>query len=236
LTATVGGVPFTGIGTKTFTSLTATAPALSPGTLNDIVLTDPDGASGKLAGGFVADFLDVPSSHPFYSFVTGLVLNKITAGVGDGNYGVNAPTLRQQMAVFLLKSKYGLCYTPPPCTMPIFDDVPCSSAFAPWINELAAEGITGGCGDGTNYCPTSPVLRQQMAALLLRAFEGATYVPPACISPTFDDVPCSSIFAPWIYELVARNITAGCGGGNYCPSANTTRGQMAVFVSVTFSF
>jgi hypothetical protein len=120
--------------------------------------------------------------------------------------------------------------------MPIFSDVPCFSNFAPWINELAAEGITGGCGDGTTFCPTSPVLRQQMAPLLLRAFEGPTYTPPPCVTATFDDVPCESGFALWIYELVARNVTAGCGDNDYCPLADTTRGQMAVFVSLTFSF
>jgi hypothetical protein len=30
---------------------------------------------------------------------------------------------------------------------------------------------------------------------------------------------------------VASGITAGCGGGNYCPDAPLTRGQMAVFLS-----
>lgn len=42
-------------------------------------------------------------------------------------------------------------------------------------------------------------------------------------------------FASWIYELVARNITGGCGNGNYCPADPATRGQMAVFVVKTFS-
>jgi hypothetical protein len=74
-----------------------------------------------------------------------------------------------------------------------------------------------------------------MAVLLLRTFEGAAYTPPACVTATFGDVPCSSSFAPWIYELVARNITGGCGGGNYCPANPATRGQMAVFVIKTFS-
>ena len=58
------------------------------------------------------------------------------------------------MAVFLLKAKHGLCYAPPPCTG-IFPDVPCPSTFANWIEALAAEGITGGCGGG-NYCPQQP--------------------------------------------------------------------------------
>ena len=87
--------------------------------------------------------------------MTTLVRNAITVGVGGGNYGVAQDTLRQQMAVFLLKAKFGICYTPPPCTVPVFPDVPCSSNFAPWIDALVAQGITGGCGGG-NFCPTTP--------------------------------------------------------------------------------
>ena len=74
-----------------------------------------------------------------------------------------------------------------------------------------------------------------MAVLLLKTFEGLGYTPPACVTATFGDVPCDSPFAPWIYELVARSITGGCGGGLYCPLNAATRGQMAVFVVKTFS-
>ena len=86
-----------------------------------------------------ASFLDVPPGNLFYSAVWLLVHNDITAGVGSGNYGVNDSTLRQQMAVFLLKGKHGICYAPPPCTH-VFPDVPCPSNFADWIEALAADG------------------------------------------------------------------------------------------------
>jgi hypothetical protein len=51
----------------------------------------------------------------------------------------------------------------------------------------------------------------------------------------FSDVPCTSPFAPWINDLASRGITAGCGGGNFCPNSPNTRGQMAVFLVTTFS-
>ena len=215
-------------------SLTTTSPALAPGTVHDVVAVTAEGLTGVLVKGWVSDFLDVPGGQQFYSFVTTLVSNGITAGVGQGLYGVDQPTLRQQMAVFLMKALHGLCYVPPPCTVQVFTDVPCSSGFAPWINELVAEGITGGCGAGT-YCPADPVKRQQMAVLLLKTLGGISYAPPACVTATFGDVPCDSPFAPWIYDLVARGITGGCGNGNYCPTVAATRGQMAVFVTKTFN-
>ena len=74
-----------------------------------------------------------------------------------------------------------------------------------------------------------------MATFLLKALEGSTYVPPDCTNPTFDDVPCSNSFAPWIYDLAGRNITGGCGGNNYCPLDPVLRQQMAVFLVKTFS-
>jgi hypothetical protein len=54
-------------------------------------------------------------------------------------------------------------------------------------------------------------------------------------TPAFDDVPCSSPFAPWIDELAARPITSGCGASLYCPTSTANRQQMAVFLVKTFS-
>jgi hypothetical protein len=72
------------------------------------------------------------------------------------------------MAVFLLKTKYGSTYVPPPCNGD-FDDVPCPSTFADWIEQLAEEQITGGCG-GNNYCPLNPNTRGQMAVFITKTF------------------------------------------------------------------
>jgi len=232
LTVTVGGQPATNINVSSATQITFKTPALAAGLASDIVVTNADGTTDTLRKAFVTDFIDVPSSNQFYSFVGKLVSNGITAGVGGGLYGVADNTLRQQMAVFLLKGKHGLCYTPPPCTG-TFPDVPCPSTFAPWIEALAAEGITGGCGGG-NYCPQNPVRRDQMAVFLLKAEHGSAYVPPECTG-VFADVACPSTFANWIEQLAAETITGGCGNGNYCPLNNNTRGQMAVFISKAFN-
>jgi len=230
-TVTFGGVAGTAPSVTDETTMTVTAPALAAATVNDIAVTNPDGTSGILEKAWIVDFLDVPGNQQFYNFVTTLVSNAITVGVGNGLYGVNDPTLRQQMAVFLLKGRHGICYVPPNCTG-TFSDVPCPSTFANWIEALAAEGITGGCGTGI-YCPQNPVRRDQMAVFLLKAEHGPSYTPPPC-SGDFPDVPCPSQFANWIEQLAAEGITGGCGGGNYCPNDPNTRGQMAVFLTKTF--
>lgn len=51
----------------------------------------------------------------------------------------------------------------------IFIDVPVSSFADGFIEQLAAEGITGGCGHG-NFCPDKPITRAQMAVFLVRTF------------------------------------------------------------------
>ena len=148
-------------------------------------------------------------------------------------YCPDSPVTRQQMAVFLLKSEHGFAYTPPACAG-LFADVPCPSQYANWIEQLASEGVTSGCGS-VNYCPNDPVTRQQMAVFLLKTEHGAAYAPPACSSNPFADVTCPSTYANWIKQLVAESITGGCGGSNYCPVDPVTRGQMSVFLTKTFN-
>jgi hypothetical protein len=176
-------------------------------------------------------FADVPTSHPFYRFVETILHNGVTGGCGGADYCPDNQTRRDQMAVFVLKAKESQAYVPPACTG-VFADVPCPGPFADWVEDLFNRGITGGCGGG-NYCPDSPVLRQQMAVFLLKTLLGSDYVPPTCAG-LFGDVPCASPFADWVEDLFNRGITGGCGGGNYCPTAVTTRGQMAVFIQKTF--
>jgi hypothetical protein len=177
------------------------------------------------------DFLDVPPANLFHDDVNRVARAGITAGCGGGDYCPDSSVTRAQMAVFLLKGEHGSAYVPPPCTG-VFADVSCPGPFTDWIEQLATEGITAGCGGG-NYCPDSSVTRAQMAVFLLKAKHGSAYTPPACTG-VFADVPCPGPFTDWIEQLAAEGVTAGCGGGNYCPQNPNTRGQMAVFLTKTF--
>lgn len=49
--------------------------------------------------------------------------------------------------------------------------------------------------------------------------------------PTFGDVPTTDFAYQYIEALAASGITGGCGGNNYCPDANLTRRQMAIFLA-----
>src|SRR6185503_10494566 len=103
----IGGIAAGNVVFNNSNSINATSPLLTAGTVNDLTVANPDGSEGTLPKAWVANFLDVPNGQQFYSFVTTLIRNGITVGVGGGFYGVNDSTLRQQMAVFLLKAKHG---------------------------------------------------------------------------------------------------------------------------------
>ena len=166
--------------------------------------------------------------------------NGVTTGCGGGNYCPDVSVTRAQMAVFLLGAEHGSSYTPPKCTPPgIFGDVACPGAFAVnWIEQLYHEGITGGCSASPLlYCPNASVTRAQMAVFLLKAAHGSGYTPPMCAG-LFNDVPCPTGFAvDWIEEVFHEGVTAGCSTSPplYCPNDPNTRGQMAVFLTKTFS-
>jgi hypothetical protein len=181
-----------------------------------------------------ASFADVPDTLNFYPFIETIFHKGVTTGCGAPNYCPSGAALRKQMAVFLLKARYGAAYVPPTATG-IFSDVPQADQFAPWIEDLYNRGITTGCSvSPLSFCPENTVLRQQMAVFLLKTREGSDYEPPDC-EDVFDDVPCPAHpFADWIEELADEGITSGCGGNNFCPAAPNTRGQMAVFLTKTF--
>jgi hypothetical protein len=180
-------------------------------------------------------FTDVPAANLFYRFVETILHKGVTAGCTTTTYCPASSTTRDAMAVFVLTAKEPAGYLPVACgATPMFPDVPVTSGFCRWVEELARRGAVTGCGGG-NYCPTAPATREQMAVFVLKTLDPVLN-PPACVPPNlFLDVPETSGFCRWIEELANRGVVTGCGGGNYCPTADVTRDQMSVFLSATFS-
>jgi S-layer homology domain len=122
------------------------------------------------AVGSSTGFGDVQLDHWAGAWIKQLATEGITGGCGTGIYCPQASVTRAQMAVFLLRSKYGTSYSPPAVGDSTgFGDVRPDYWAAAWIKQLVAEGITAGCGTGA-YCPESPVTRAQMAVFLVRTF------------------------------------------------------------------
>jgi hypothetical protein len=179
------------------------------------------------------EFFDVPLADPFHDAIHTIAANGITAGCAIGYFCPDDPVTRAQMAVFLLRSKHGAGYAPPPASGTVFSDVPANAFAASWIEREAAEGITAGCGNG-KYCPNASASRAEMAVFLLKASLGSGYVPPPATGTVFSDVPANAFAAAWIEDLAAHGITSGCGNGKFCPNAPVTREEMAVFLVLSF--
>ncbi|HEY1249857.1 MAG TPA: putative Ig domain-containing protein [Thermoanaerobaculia bacterium] len=217
--------------------LSATTPVLPAGTLNTVVVTNPDSGNAALVNGFFADFLDVPQDDIFHDSIEKLFRRGVTAGCNPGLFCPGDDTTRAQMAVFLLKSLLGAGYVPPQQTGGIFADVPFEAFAAAWIEDLYNRGVTGGCLlDPLRYCPDANVTRAEMAVFLLKTLLGKDYVPPAATGTVFADVAAGDFAAAWIEDLYHRGITAGCLTDplRYCPDASVTREEMAAFLVRTF--
>ncbi len=237
-TFTVGAAAGTDTAVLDPTFLYGTAPALLPGTLNDVSVQSPPagtrGLAATLPGAFFADFLDVPQIDNFHASVEAIFRAGITAGCGGGNYCRNGAVTRAQMAVFLLKASHGAAFVPPPCTG-TFTDVDCPSLFADWIEQLANEGITAGCGAGL-YCPDESVTRAQMAVFLIKARDGRVL----CSTASDRDLrrraagrPGRAVrraSSPAARSRPAVRLPHAC----IAPTSPNTRGQMAVFLAKTF--
>ena len=159
----------------------------------------------------------------------------ITSGQGTSQILFNAGPPGTTM-VLSVTATLGACAA---ATVPVaiqvdFLDVPPSDAFHAYVDALARDGVTSGCGGG-NYCRNSDATRAQMAVFLLKSEHGSSYTPPPCtgIFPDVECTPTPAFAVDWIEQLHGEGITGGCGGGDYCPDSPVTRAQMAIFLLKT---
>ena len=81
-------------------------------------------------------FTDVPASSPFCRWIEELARRGVVSGCGGGNYCPTSAVTREQMAVFVLRHA-DPTLDPPPCIPPnLYLDVPATSPFCRWIEEL----------------------------------------------------------------------------------------------------
>jgi hypothetical protein len=182
----------------------------------------------------------VPADLPFLTasvpgeaghvYVWTLTGGTITAGQGTSQIVFTSGPAGTTMQISVTDTVAGCSTASPSTAVQVqFADVNESDPFSPFIHTIARNGVTAGCGNG-NFCPEALVTRAQMAVFLLRSKNGATYTPPAATGLVFLDVPANAFAAAFIEALAAAQVTAGCGGGNYCPDAFVTRAEMAVFL------
>lgn len=179
-------------------------------------------------------FDDVAVDDFAYPYIKALYDNKITSGCNASplRYCPNRIVTRAEAAILIERARTMSLATPALPSKPRFNDVPLNFWAAPWIEQLAANGITSGCGINL-YCPNAPLTRAQAAVMMMRARKGSSYIPTN--RAVFSDVPANHWAAPWIAELSEQGITGGCGDGKFCPDSGITRAHLAIFLVRTFA-
>lgn len=133
---------------------------------------------------------------------TALVVNAIGLDTGDNDGVINA------------KEQF-------------FTDVNPREWFAPYINAAAAEGLVRGAAEGL-FKPQEPMTREQMAALLSRAF-AAVFSEEAELD--FIDIEEISFWArAAVKKVLARGLLEGFNDGTFKPGLPVTRAQAAAAV------
>ena len=173
-------------------------------------------------------YSDVGDDHHFVADIERLASQGVFDGTdcAEGRFCPADPMKRWVVAVWMVRAFLG--GDPPPVAATRFDDVEAGEWWAPYVEELADWGVTGGCRTAPlRFCPDGTVTRAQMASFISRALnlDGA---PVELFADAGETVHREDIVA-----LAAAGITGGCRVEplRFCPSQAVTRGQMAAFVS-----
>jgi hypothetical protein len=185
-------------------------------------------------------FNDVPSSDPYFDYVSLMSNFGITVGcqASPPLYCPGSPVTRAEMAVFIVR---GLnLATKAPLTYPAtayFQDVPPSgitdSEYFAYVQRLAQLGITVGCQTSPAlFCPDESIPQGEMAVFVVRAWMLANNITTLTYptTPYFSDVPSTDEYFPFIQKMAQMGFWTGCGGGAYCENSAVTRGQMAPMI------
>lgn len=109
-----------------------------------------------------------------------------------------------------------------------FDDVGAGHLGYEAVRALYVHEVVDGCATGPlRFCPDDPLLRRQLATLLVRGMGESEST--AADDAYFDDVPAGPA-AGFINRLYELGITTGCAERTFCPAEPTTRAQLATFL------
>jgi len=209
-----------------------------------VTMTQPMSVSASFTTQTTTTFADVPEGHWAYDAIESLFNAGITTGYPTipPTYGPDNAVTRTEMAVFLERGIQGASFIPPAVGNDTgFTDVPTTYWAAPWIKQLATDGITTGYPDGT-YQPYKLVSRAEMAVFLLRTKYGAAHIPPPPGSPqNLIQDPSFEAYTPnphWLeysYNFDTPMCTvADCGDGE--GSAGPRTGNVWVWLGGTADY
>ena len=198
------------------------------------------------------EYSDVPLGSTYYNFVRCLACRNVLSGYVDGTFKPGNNVTRAQLSK-IVSNAAGFSDTP---TIQIFQDIPPGSDFYFVIERLAVRGVVSGyacnsapdipCMPGSNrpyFRPGDNASRGQIAKIISQA---AGFQDPTP-EQTFQDVPASNPFFPYVERLVLHKVMSGytCDNADLMCVApgnlpyfkigdKATRGQISKMVANTF--
>ncbi|WP_433944339.1 SwmB domain-containing protein [Paenibacillus sp. SN-8-1] len=174
-------------------------------------------------------FSDV-SSHWASTDINELASKLIIDGRTQNQFQPNQNITRSEFAVYIAK---GLGLSPDNSSGSRFRDVSSLSPSAAYINAAAKAGIITGNTDGT-FQPGSPITREQMAIMMVRALSTAGYnvtlgTTPAQTLRGFKDSKKIS-YQDFVAKAYQEGIIQGTSTTTFDPKGNATRAQAAVML------
>lgn len=174
---------------------------------------------------YTKTYTDVPSTHWAFNTIQALSAKQVVEGITEDKFGPTQTTTRAQFVTMLVRA-IGIETTG---ASTAFADV----AQGAWYSEAIATAVQAGIVKGiddTHFAPNASITREQMAVLLIRAYEyksGVILFKSDKLS-LYED---GDQVASWAYSEVNKAIAAGLMTGrdddHFVPQAATVRAETA---------
>lgn len=170
-------------------------------------------------------FTDVPSSHWAARTLQVLAAKRIINGISDTHFTPNGQTTRAEFTALLVRA---LGLTDAASSVP-FDDVAAGEWYAKEVAIAYKAGLVSGVSE-TGFDPNAKITREQMALLLVRAYEykngviAATGQEQAGLA---DGSSLSSWAVEGVGEAIAAGLLQGKGNGIFDPASDASRAETA---------
>lgn len=173
-------------------------------------------------------FADLPSGHWAERTVKKLAARLLVEGVSADRFEPDRQVTRAEFTAMLVRA-LGLEGSQSEGGTPVFANVKAGSWYAEALALAGQAGLIQGTGEA-NFHPDRAITRQEMAAMLVRAYakaagSGAISIAPASL---FSDLDGSPVWARSAADQAGGlGLMKGRGQGQFHPSANGTRAESA---------
>ncbi|GGD95837.1 S-layer homology domain-containing protein [Paenibacillus nasutitermitis] len=176
---------------------------------------------------FDKSFDDVNASHWALSAIKQLAAQHVLSGVSETAFAPNQQVTRAEFAAFLTR-KLGLTAR----ADSTFTDVSPTKWYSDAVTAAFEAGIIQGRSDRT-FAPDEQVTRQEMAAMLMKAYEFLSGVPLDEVqSAGFND---SDLISDWAINYVNGahylGFINGKGDNKFAPQTSATRAEAAQLIA-----